>query len=144
MLIPRLRHFWQNTFKTKFSSVLGKWINFVFSSINLQNTVQKLRSLNMTKTVAEKLQKDFLSVNLNLKDKFCDGNDLNDYWQYLPISNEILAFFHRFTTLIQQNCIWTTQNILIHIEQTLKHKMTITTILMSVTKIIQLVVVLLL
>ena len=109
----------------------------VNESIDLQYVVQKLHSLNMTETVAEKLQKFFISVNFNLNDKFRDGNDLNDSWQNLPISNEILAFFHRFSTLIQQNCIRTTQNILIHIEQTLKLKMTITKIVINDAKITQ-------
>ena len=47
----------------------------------------------MTKTVAEKLRKDILSVDFNLNNKFCNGNDLNDSWQNLPISNEVLVFF---------------------------------------------------
>ena len=118
---------------------------FVFSSsINLQYVAQKLRSLSMTKTAPEKLRKDFLSVNFNLNHTFCDGNDLSYSWQSLPISDGLLAFFHPFSTSVQQNCILTTQNILIHIEQTLKLKMTITEVLMVVTKILQPVVVLLL
>ena len=54
----------------------------------------------MTKAVAEKLRKDFLSVNFNLNDKFCDGNDLNDSCQNLPTSNETLAFFYCLSILI--------------------------------------------
>ena len=74
---------------------------FVFScSIKLQNIVQKLLSLNITKTVVEKLRKDFLSVNFNLNDKFCDGNDLNNSCQNLPTSNETLAFFYCLSILI--------------------------------------------
>ena len=72
--------------------------------------------LNLTKSVAKKLRKDFLSVNFNLNDIFCDGNYLNDSCQNLPISNKILAFFYRLSTLIQKNCVQTTQNILILIE----------------------------
>ena len=111
---------------------------FVFwSSINLQYVVQKLRSLSMTKIAPEKLRKDFLSIDFNLNDKFCDVNDLSYSWQSLPISDGMLAFFHPFSASIQQNCIQTTQNILIQIQQTLKLKMTITEILMTVTKILQ-------
>ena len=117
---------------------------FVFSwSSNLQNVVQKLYSLSTAKIIAEKLQKEPLSVSFNLNVKSCDGNDLNDSWQNLPISNDILAFFHHFSTLIRENCIRSTQNILIYIEQKLKLKTTVTNILTSMTKIIQLVVVML-
>ena len=91
----------------------------------------------MTKIAPEKLRKDFLSIDFNLNDKFCDVNDLSYSWQSLPISDGMLAFFYPFSASTQQN-------ILIHIEQTLKLKMTITEILMTVTKILQPVVVLLL
>lgn len=78
--------------------------------------MHKLRSLSMTKIAPEKLRKDFLSIDFNLNDKFCDVNDLSYSWQSLPISDGMLAFFHPFSASIQQNCIQTTQNILIHTE----------------------------
>ena len=46
---------------------------FVFSwSSNLQNVVQKLYSLSTAKIIAEKLQKEPLSVSFNLNVKSCD------------------------------------------------------------------------
>lgn len=74
-----LAEYFQNEIQSCTSSDWATESTFVFrSSINLQNVVQKLCLFKMTKTLAEKLRQDFLSVNFNLNDIFSDGNDLND------------------------------------------------------------------
>ena len=65
---------------------------FVFSSsICINDIVKRLRSFDTTKNVAEKLRKNFLEVDFDLNDKFCDGEDLLGSWDNLPSSIEILT-----------------------------------------------------
>ena len=52
---------------------------FLTEHFQFQNQIQ------FSPSVAEKLRKDFLSVNFNLNDNFFDRNDLYDSWLNLPI-----------------------------------------------------------
>ena len=66
---------------------------FVFSSsICINDVVKRLRSLDTTKNVAEKLRKSFLEIDFDLNNKFCDGEDLLGSWDNLSLSDEILTF----------------------------------------------------
>ena len=66
---------------------------FVFSSsICINDVVKRLRSLDTTKNVAEKLRKSFREIDFDLNDKFCDGEKLLGSWNNLPLSDEILTF----------------------------------------------------
>ena len=60
--------------------------------ICINDVVKRLRSLDTTKKVAEKLRKSFLEIDFELNDKFCDGEDLLGSWDNLPLSDEILTF----------------------------------------------------
>ena len=62
------------------------------SSICISDVVKRLRSLDTTKNVAEKLRRSFLEIDFDLNDKFCDGEDLLGSWDNLPLSDEILTF----------------------------------------------------
>ena len=65
---------------------------FVFSSsICINDVVKRLRSLDTTKNVSEKLRKNFLEIEFDLNDKFFDGEDLLGSWDNLPSSVEILT-----------------------------------------------------
>ena len=65
---------------------------FVFSSsICINDVVKRLRSLDTTKNVAEKLRKSFLEIDFDLNYKFCDGEDLLGSWDNLPLFDEILT-----------------------------------------------------
>ena len=52
---------------------------FLTEHFHFQNQIQ------FSPSVAEKLRKNFLSVNFNLNDNFFDRNDLYDSWLNLPI-----------------------------------------------------------
>ena len=66
---------------------------FVFSSsICINDVVKRLRFLDTTKNVAVKLRKSLLEIDLDLHDKFCDGEDLFGSWDNLPLSDEIFTF----------------------------------------------------
>ena len=61
---------------------------FVFSSsICINDVVKRLRFLETTKNVAEKLWKNFLEIDFDLNDKFCDGEDLLGSRNNLPLSD---------------------------------------------------------
>ena len=61
---------------------------FEFSfSICINDVVKRLRSLDTTKNVAEKLRKSFLEIDIDLNDKCCDGEDLLGSWNNLPLSD---------------------------------------------------------
>ena len=66
---------------------------FVFSySICINDVVKRLRFLDTTKNIAEKLRKSLIEIDLDLHDKFCGREDLFGSWDNLPLSDEILTF----------------------------------------------------
>ena len=58
----------------------------------IKDVVKRLRSLDTTKNVAEKLRKSFLEIDFDLNNKFGDREHLLGSWDNLPLSNEILTF----------------------------------------------------
>ena len=67
---------------------------FVFSSkVNIQDVIDKLRSLDGIKLAAKKLRKSLLSFDFKLNEKFCDAEELKESWDNKSMPDEFLTFF---------------------------------------------------
>ena len=67
---------------------------FMYSSkIDIQDVIDKLRSLDGVKIAAQKLRKSLLSFDFELSDKFCDAGYLKEAWENKSMTDEFLTFF---------------------------------------------------
>ena len=58
------------------------------SKIDIQDVIDKLRSLDGIKIAAQKLRKSLLSFDFELNDKFCDAGELKEAWENKSMSDE--------------------------------------------------------
>ena len=63
------------------------------SKIDIQDVIDKLRSLDGIKIAAEKLRKLLLSFDFEMSDKFCDAGELKEAWENKSIPDEFLTVF---------------------------------------------------
>ena len=67
---------------------------FMYSSkIDIQDVIDKLRSLDGIKIAAQKLTKSLLSFDFELSDIFCDAGELKEAWENKSMPDEFLTFF---------------------------------------------------
>ena len=67
---------------------------FMYSSkIDIQDVIDKLRSLDGINIAAQKLRKSLLSFDFELSDKFCDAGELKEAWGNQSMPDEFLTFF---------------------------------------------------
>ena len=67
----------------------------------MQDVVQRLQSINMYKEVASNLRDILLSTNIDIDDKFGDGNKLDHSWENITIPEEFVYFFSTLFKLPQ-------------------------------------------
>ena len=73
---------------------------FVFSSkVNIQDVIDKLRSLDGIKLAAKTLRKSLLSFDCKLNEKFCDAEELKESWDNKSMPYKFLRFLQNYLIL---------------------------------------------
>ena len=79
---------------------------FMYSSkIDIQDVIDKLRSLLGIKIAAQKLRKLLLSFDFELNDKFCDAEELKKAWENKSMPDEFLTFFAKLFNIKKTSLI---------------------------------------
>ena len=63
------------------------------SSVSVNDSINKLRSLDCVKVAKEHIRKALLNVDFGLEDKFCDAQELRGSWSNTQIPDALLTFF---------------------------------------------------
>ena len=64
------------------------------SQLEMEDVIQRLRSLNNIKVAAETIRNSMLEENFNLEDKFCDAEELKHSWKAMRLPQTVCAFFY--------------------------------------------------
>ena len=64
---------------------------FSSSSLDTNDVINTLCSLDGIKSAAQTIRDKLLNVDFGLKDKFCDAEELKLAWKTTKISDEVLA-----------------------------------------------------
>ena len=69
---------------------------FSYSSLDTNDVINTLCSLDGVKSAAQTIRDKLLNVDFGLEDKFCDAEELKLAWKTTKISDEVLAFLSFF------------------------------------------------
>lgn len=67
-----------------------------YAKISLSELVDTVRSTSKIKSCAKELRKTMKNVDFGLENRFCDANDLKEFWDNFKMPQQFVEFFSQF------------------------------------------------